>query len=215
MVWILLIESKAEAILHEHGELLYAGSTVLRGTSARDTICAQSMNRRSSRLARIGVAALLAIAFLSTTVPLATVSAGSVCRLECCAARATHAAGSCMNGTCHAGIKLQRSKLRVSLPFAPTEQVCGLQRLIKQPINHAAPTGGGTDGSVAKLVAPCDADCGICGVSPVSAKEKLAVVAAYRLQPAQTSCSIPCDRASSAERSQPEYSPRGPPLNLT
>ncbi len=173
------------------------------------------MNRRSARIARIALAALLAIAFSCTTIPLASVSAGNVCRLECCAARAPHAVGSCMNGTCHAAIKFQRSNLRSSLQLAPAEQFCGLQRLIKQPISHAAPTSTATDESIAKLSAPCDGDCGVCGVSSVSAKGKLAVGAAYRLQLALTSGLNPFDLASSDEVLQRGYSPRGPPFELT
>ncbi|PYS23280.1 MAG: hypothetical protein DMF72_09985 [Acidobacteria bacterium] len=61
----------------------------------------------------------------------ASVSAGNICTLACCAGRATHAAGSCMNGTCHTFLT-GRSKtptIHVPLPVHESEKLCGLPQL--------------------------------------------------------------------------------------
>src|SRR3954467_15543903 len=138
------------------------------------------MNQRGSKQsARIIVAAFLAFAFMCAFVPLAGVSAGDVCRLECCAGHAPHAAGSCMNGTCHAAIKNKSAKRRPQMQFAPAEEFCGLKPLAKRLGYRAMSTATSTDGratqqSVAKVVRPCEADCGNCAVGSLSAKGKIA-----------------------------------------
>jgi hypothetical protein len=120
-----------------------------------------------------------------------------------------------MNGSCHAAIKIQQSKLRRSLQSAPVEEFCGLQRLSKtygfRPISTEAPT---TQKSVATLGRPCDADCGSGAVGSVSAKGQIGISAAYQQQPLGTRRSIESDRISLIEAFPRQYSPRGPPTNL-
>jgi hypothetical protein len=181
---------------------------------------AHSMNRlvskRSAVLARIALALLLAAAFTCTTVPLASVSASNTCHLECCAARAPHAAGSCMNGTCHAAIQVHKNKLRRPASSETAEAFCGLKRFSEQTGHHAisndAPT---TQPSVATFQRACDADCGSCAVGSVSAKGKIAIAASYQLQPLGTRCSIDSDLISSTQTFHRRYSPRGPPTALS
>jgi len=175
------------------------------------------MNRqaieRPGAAARMMIAALLAAAFMCAALPLASVSAGNVCRLECCAARAPHAAGSCMNGTCHASLNLHKHEPHRS-SVAPADEFCGLRILAKR-LRHIAksidtPT---THESVVALARPCDADCGSCAVSSISAKDKITITDTYRLQPSRTRWSIESHLVSSHEVSQRQYSPRGPPTN--
>lgn len=175
------------------------------------------MNRqaigRPGAAARVMIAALLAGAFMCAALPLASVSAGNVCRLECCAARAPHAAGSCMNGTCHASLKLRKHEPHRSA-VAPADEFCGLTILSKR-LRYVAKSidTPATHESVVVLTRPCDADCGSCAVGSISAKDKIAITETYRLQPARTTWSIESNLVSSNEVSQRQYSPRGPPTD--
>ena len=61
------------------------------------------------------------------SLPVSTATTGSVCTLTCCAGRAPHAAGSCMNGSCHA--VLNRARSHAHQPVVNIqEQLCGLPR---------------------------------------------------------------------------------------
>ena len=166
--------------------------------------------------ARLTLAVVLLAAFVCTTVPLASVSAGNVCRLECCAGRAPHAAGSCMNGTCHAAIQLHKNKLRRSPEVGSAEELCGLKRLSKRLSYRATSTDAATpQKSVATLSRTCDADCAKCAAGAASAKGKITMAGAYRLQPLRTTWSIDSDSVSPNETFNRRHSPRGPPTDLS
>src|SRR3954464_5597945 len=171
------------------------------------------MNQRGSkRSARIIVAAVLAFAFMCAFVPLAAVSAGDVCGLECCAGRAPHAAGSCMNGTCHAAIKNKSAKRRPQKHLVAVEEFCGLKPLSKRLGYRAISSDGlATRQTVAKLTRPCEPDCGGCAVGSVSAKGKIATTSTYRLPTGQTIRLHDADRITANEVSHCQHSPRGPP----
>lgn len=68
------------------------------------------MERRLKQTSRFAssVRALLALGLLllliSGSVPLGSASGEPKCELECCSALASHAAGSCGEGSCHAGV---------------------------------------------------------------------------------------------------------------
>ena len=92
-------------------------------------ILKRSTNRVDAfRLARaiVGLGVLLSI--LSVSIPTASLASGPMCHLACCAGRAPHAAGSCMNGSCHAFLKgrAKTSTIHVSLAVHESEQLCGL-----------------------------------------------------------------------------------------
>jgi hypothetical protein len=55
-----------------------------------------------------------------------------MCTLACCAGRAPHAAGSCMNGSCHAVLS-HKQKLHIhrETRIEPVEQLCGLSRVTR------------------------------------------------------------------------------------
>lgn len=95
------------------------------------------LNRKSfdltlSRAARMTLGALLLFAILSTSIPSSAVASGPMCALACCAGRAPHAAGSCMNGSCHAFLKSRAgaSHIHHQSPVQRSEQLCGLPRVI-------------------------------------------------------------------------------------
>jgi len=83
-----------------------------------------------SRAARVILGAMLLLAILAAHIPSSAVAIGSMCTLACCAGRAPHAAGSCMNGSCHAFLKgrAQTSKIHLQLPVYESEHLCGLPR---------------------------------------------------------------------------------------
>src|SRR5437660_6780439 len=84
---------------------------------------------RFCRWARLILAVLLLAGLASTAAPLITNASGTLCKLSCCAGRAPHAAGSCMNGACHTFLrKSQSGRLHVR---PQVEHYCGLPRFEK------------------------------------------------------------------------------------
>lgn len=134
------------------------------------------MDRRNSRrfrtvnTAKLALAVVLAVAFLSSIAPLARVSAGSMCTLECCAGRTPHAAGSCMDGTCHAVlVKSHKTTKGHQAKLNQGEQFCGLSRTVvtknvaRMRVNRAPQPAKSDPASAAAFVKPCQPDCGGCG----------------------------------------------------
>jgi hypothetical protein len=132
------------------------------------------MDRRRSRqirmvcAARLGLAVLLLIGFLANLAPLAPVSAGSMCTLECCAGRAPHAAGSCMDGSCQAVFSTH--KTRTAHRVIQGDKLCGLNRAVATKIAgritiDRAPRPAKSDPAAilaAAFVNPCQPDGGGC-----------------------------------------------------
>ena len=133
------------------------------------------MNRRPSRLfkiiraAKLMLVVMILVGFLCSIAPLASVSAGSRCRLECCAGRAPHAAGSCMDGACEAPLRTHPTAARNrQAKRAHGEQFCGrsnaivLKSLARMRANHAPRQVGSdqTTASASAFVKPCQPDCG-------------------------------------------------------
>jgi hypothetical protein len=174
--------------------------------------------------AKLALAVMLLIAFLSSIAPLAPVSAGSVCTLECCAGRAPHAAGSCMDGSCHAALltshKIEQAKLN------PSEQLCGLNRKVANlalvRINHAPsrPKAEQTKLSAAAFVKPCQPDCGGCAsgfTNPNRQKNSAAIADAVRPRaPIAIHLSNPgYHRTQILDALCRQGAPRGPPLSFS
>jgi hypothetical protein len=117
---------------------------------------------------RLAVAVVLLIGFLSSIAPLAPVSAGSVCTLECCAGRAPHAAGSCMNGSCQAVLSTHKRATTRRVTQVQGDKLCGLNRAVATKIvgrmsADRAPRPQGSDSapnSATAFVKPCQPDCG-------------------------------------------------------
>src|SRR5690349_10464722 len=61
----------------------------------------KSYTDRKRIVVRTVLAVSLLLAFLASSFPLTTIASGPMCTLACCAGRPPHAAGSCMNGSCH------------------------------------------------------------------------------------------------------------------
>ena len=78
---------------------------------------------------RVIVGGVLLLAVLWGSVPASSLATGPMCTLACCVGRAPHAAGSCMNGSCHAFLNRSRSHIHHEAVPRPSEQLCGLPRL--------------------------------------------------------------------------------------
>jgi hypothetical protein len=168
--------------------------------------------------ARLTLAVVLLAAFVSTVVPLGSVWASNVCNLECCAGRATHTAGSCMNGTCHAAIKLQRKITGRTYRFTQGDELCGLKPLAA-PLRVTAPpapqTSRDTQESASKIAASCDADCGGCVAGSFSSKGKATLGGNRNSAPEATRWLIYPHHTSSLDVLNRDYSPRGPPIRFS
>jgi hypothetical protein len=142
--------------------------------------------------AKLVLAVMLLVGFLSTIVPLASVSAGSMCTLHCCAGRAPHAAGSCMDGTCEASLRTHAKAARSHhAKRAGGDQLCGLSHavVVKSPTrmraHQALPrvASDQTRASAAAFVKPCQPDCSLCAsgfTNPNRQKNSAAIADAVR-----------------------------------
>lgn len=127
------------------------------------------------RIARVILGASLLLSILSVNIPTAVVASGPMCTLACCAGRAPHAAGSCMNGSCHAFLngRVKTSHIHRELPVQQSEQLCGLPRTIARTTarllsssstltvgDHFKQSGEAASLSTGMLGKPCQQDCG-------------------------------------------------------
>ena len=125
----------------------------------------------SLKFPRTILAALLLCALFSVSVPVASVSAGPMCTRPCCAGHAAHAAGSCMNGSCHAAIH-RRKAAYTPHSFTPrSEAFCGLSRrgsliaaskIAKVISTTSRNESARTKGSAAALIGQGATDCSHC-----------------------------------------------------
>jgi len=173
---------------------------------------------RAVLYARLTLAVVLLAAFVSTAVPLGSVSASNVCNLECCAGRATHTAGSCMNGTCHAAIKLQRKMPRPTVTLTRGDELCGLKPLTTHLRVTAPPpsqTSPHTQESASKIAASCDADCGGCVAGSFSFKGKASFGSAGDPAPEIIRWFTDSHHTSFLDVLSRDHSPRGPPVRFS
>lgn len=180
---------------------------------------------RMMRIARLLCALTLLLAFLSAGIPLGASSAASTCELACCAGRAPHAAGSCMNGSCHADLLKHHKSSRFISNRA--DQLCGAPRRIEtknsaliRPAQKSSRTNSdGTSLSLASLARPCQPECGGCSSSFTNSNQQRhsATIAHKRPRP-------PLDvrLADLAYRSSQildalarQCAPRGPPFSFS
>jgi hypothetical protein len=95
------------------------------------------LNRRSwgstaFRAARVLLGSALLLSILWANIPSAAIASGPMCILACCAGRAPHAAGSCMNGSCHAFLARHNQTPHIhKTPIQPAESLCGLSPVRK------------------------------------------------------------------------------------
>src|SRR3954469_18849725 len=117
---------------------------------------------------RYCVATVLLIALLASAFPSGAWAAAPTCTLACCAGMPAHAAGSCMGGSCHAGLLKHESA--TALPATgEAESLCGLRSQQTIPIPTIVADSSDDElivdqphlGSSA-LTKPCLLECGAC-----------------------------------------------------
>ena len=133
-----------------------------------------------SHVPRVILGAVLLLGILWSNIPSSAITTGPMCTLACCAGRAPHAAGSCMNGSCHAFLKgrVKTSHIHRQLPVQQSKQLCGLSkrlaRTTARPLKESSTFAIGdsseqsgvqrspevTSVSTATIGKPCHADCG-------------------------------------------------------
>lgn len=129
--------------------------------------------KRSNRLkpiARMALAAILLAGLLGSLLPLETLASGQMCTLACCAGRAPHAAGSCMDGSCHVSLKKASKQNHPSQRKQLAEQLCGVTRLTRRlssnktvqlsPIKKESQQAQLSSTTMSR---PCLPNCGSCG----------------------------------------------------
>ena len=193
------------------------------------------MNRLGSirsmvdRTARPVFALMLLIACLSTSVPLIASASGSMCELACCAGRAPHAAGSCMNGSCHAVLPSHsKASHRGRRIASRPEHLCGVPRRIEtkssariRPAQTISRTNSEqTSLSVVSLARPCQPECGGCFSSFTNSNQQRN--AATFAHPASLRPPLDVRLADLAYRNSQildalcrQCAPRGPPLSFS
>ena len=151
------------------------------------------------RLAKVFVGSAVLLSILAVNVPLAAFASGPMCTLACCAGRAPHAVGSCMDGSCH--VSFGRQTKNVHIHHEATghgEQLCGLSRLksigtsllaidtitIVASPERSRKASDQTHVSSAVFTKPCQSDCDICGTSFTKTnRQRNAVPLAYANRP--------------------------------
>ena len=138
-------------------------------------------------ITRSFLAAALSLAFFGGSFQLAQSASGSLCTLTCCAGRAPHAAGSCMNGSCRAVLKIGRHDH--AHVYNPTsDKFCGVERpatrkgsLLRRTVSHDLSSANDARdqskqstnpaATVAGVTKPCDPTCGA-GLSTSSTQNR-------------------------------------------
>jgi hypothetical protein len=115
-------------------------------------------------MARVLLASVLLAAFVAGIVPPASVAAGSACQLECCAGRAPHPSGSCMNGSCQAVLSTAGAHNHHARPDQ-AEKLCSWPKTSKSFTPRridASPHHSPNQVATAAFEKPCQPDCGGC-----------------------------------------------------
>jgi hypothetical protein len=125
---------------------------------------------RIKRTARTALAAVLLTGLCSAILPLGALAIGQTCNLACCAGRAPHAAGSCMDGSCHVSLKKASKQNHSSQRKQVGEQLCGVTRVARRVLSSkTARLSPITKESQQPRVSsttmgrPCLPNCGSCG----------------------------------------------------
>jgi len=152
------------------------------------------------RLAKVFVGSGVLLSILAVNFPFAVFASGPMCKLACCAGRAPHVAGSCMDGSCHVTFGRQTKKVHVHHEATGHgEQLCGLSRLksigsslfardtitiVASPERSPNAPSDQTRVSPAVFTKPCLSDCDSCGTSFTKTnRQRNAVALAYANRP--------------------------------
>ena len=193
-------------------------------------------------LSRVILGLVLVVSTLWTNIPLVEDVSGPMCDLVCCVGRAPHAAGSCMNSSCHAfptggndrvhthheepdeveelcgltGLTMNASWLSL-VETVTTDPGSGAHSDLSQSTSTSTSDKAGV--SAAVVTKPCQLDCGSCASGFTNSNRKRNSSAlAYADRPRPPSRGELVDVAYQATRKLRGLSrrgvPRGPPLPL-
>jgi hypothetical protein len=168
------------------------------------------------------LAGVLLSAFLAGVVPLAPVSAGSMCHLECCAGRAPHPSGSCMHGSCQANLSAPAHLHHADAN--PVDKLCGLSKKVETrsfPRTRIKSTTHLASDQVtpSAFEKPCQADCGGCTSGSANSnrqRNSAAIANANRPRPS-TNNRLADSRYHPAKilaAQRRQGAPRGPPFGF-
>jgi hypothetical protein len=182
------------------------------------------------RTARSVFVLMLLVACLSTNAPLITSASasGSLCELACCAGRAPHAAGSCMNGSCHAPIPgHSRASHRERRIASPPEHLCSAPRRIEtkssariRPAQTLSRTNSNQMSlSAASLSRPCQPECSGCSSSFTNSNKQrsaatISLPGSPRPPPDVRLADLAYLRSRILDALCRQCAPRGPPLSF-
>jgi hypothetical protein len=197
----------------------------------------QNLGSTAIRVARVILWSTLLLSILWANIPSSVFASGPMCTLACCAGRAPHAAGSCMNGSCHAFLngRAKTSKIHLQLPVHQSEQLCGLPRratrnsavvlrgstaltlAASSEQSHGSRARDAPSVSTSTLGKPCQPDCGTGAFSSSSqsrTRDTGAISHADKPRPPSTARleHSSLSRAKTLDASCRRSRPRGPPI---
>jgi hypothetical protein len=194
----------------------------------------RGMRRTPAGVARIVLAATLLFGVLASTFPLATIASGPRCELTCCAARAPHAAGSCMHGSCRAILNSEAKAVPAHLVTVSqeAEPLCGLHplttrafpsfRFYSSTASYPDPERGRQNAKVSSssVEKPCEPNCGSCVTgytSPHRKRDSAALADANqpRLPSLAGLLNPEIDLIRQLNALSRKSAPRGPPLSFS
>jgi hypothetical protein len=138
---------------------------------------------RLKRYTRTALPTILLAGLLSSLLPLETLATGQMCNLACCANRASHAAGSCMDGSCHATLS-KRAAHSHGATNRSVERLCGLssavRRYLSLPVTGTTPQKPSQEPrklAASAINRPCQPECGGCAAGFASLNRNHAITA--------------------------------------
>jgi hypothetical protein len=184
---------------------------------------------RTKRFASATLASLLLAGLLASLFPLETLATGQMCNLACCAGRAPHAAGSCMDGSCYAALKKHSTHNRSFQRRQVAEQFCGLSRFARKPasrksdqaveVSSTKNESESTRLSSSTISKPCLPNCGSCGSGSAATDFRNHAVMARRQQSRPLAATGLSDVSSAVSLTIKtllrQSAPRAPPITFS
>jgi hypothetical protein len=176
--------------------------------------------RRTSQMLRPALALFVLAAILSVIAPFASVSARNLCTLTCCAGRAPHAVGSCMDGTCYVALRNRKKTVIRNLHPERPERLCGAKSVVAKrratsPWSASTGASQSSKAEAATLSKPCSPECASCsGFASSNSLSKSAALSSFDRSRPPPVLQSTADNAATALSESLYYghSQRGPPV---
>lgn len=175
----------------------------------------KSSSNRVTRVAKGALAIALLTGIFAGIVPFGTLASGKMCTLACCAGRPPHAAGSCMDASCHAVFNRTDHRFRKQ----PADKFCGLPSFSRHHLSQRNPKTESKQDSISgsALGRPCDPNCaGTVFISSTQSRPRQFSTVAHKKRPrAPSPASYRCyveNTFTTGGGFSKQVSPRGPPV---